>query len=358
MRQSRQLDLELLRQLFDQAPGFLALTTGPDHRFAFVNATFKDIIGADPTGRTISDALPEFERQGVVAMLDRVYGTGVPFRGSPLCLRIYGADQHETCFDMSSRPLFAGPGQDIICMGYEITDRIEAERFNLEARAKLTALARLSDRNTLIATLAHEISQPLAAARNYLSVLTDSKLPANERELATAAAAQIDRCGDIISRARSAIEGVKSPLRAIALRPSLNAALEVVRAAHDNSEVEVRLTGPADSCVQSDAIALEQVFTNVLANAFEAVAPNKDRLVDIQIAENFGVVTVEIGDNGPGLPEDAEAVFRPFRSPAPHLGLGLAISRTIIQTLRGSIWLKNREQAPGAVAVIRLPSAV
>ncbi|MBL7439302.1 hybrid sensor histidine kinase/response regulator, partial [Escherichia coli] len=70
-----------LRDLFEQAPGAVALLHGPEHRFQFANSEYLALVGERPVlGKTVAEALPEMVDQGFVALLDSVYASGEPFR--------------------------------------------------------------------------------------------------------------------------------------------------------------------------------------------------------------------------------------------------------------------------------------
>src|SRR5215210_8021104 len=78
----QQADKDRLRSYFEQAPGMIAMVSGPEHIFEFANAAYLALIGdRDVIGRPVRDAVPELEAQGVVALLDEVYTTGEPFTG-------------------------------------------------------------------------------------------------------------------------------------------------------------------------------------------------------------------------------------------------------------------------------------
>ena len=75
--------------MFEQAPGFMALLEGPDHRFAMVNPAFLDLFGhRELIGRTVSEALPDLAEQGFVEMLDNASASGEPFVGRAMRVQV------------------------------------------------------------------------------------------------------------------------------------------------------------------------------------------------------------------------------------------------------------------------------
>ena len=84
VRIERELEAERksLKRMFEQAPGFIAMASGPEHRFTMVNEAYRTLVaGRDVVGRTIAEALPEVVEQGFVSLLDRVYASGEPYVG-------------------------------------------------------------------------------------------------------------------------------------------------------------------------------------------------------------------------------------------------------------------------------------
>ncbi len=85
IRAQRELSAERegLRRMFEQAPGFIAVVAGPDHRFTMANAAYRKLIGdREVVGRTVREVLPEVAEQGFIDLLDQVYRSGEPFSGA------------------------------------------------------------------------------------------------------------------------------------------------------------------------------------------------------------------------------------------------------------------------------------
>jgi len=118
---------ERLRQMFDQAQGFMALLEGPDHEFAMVNQAFLDLVGKrDLFGATVADALPEFAQQGFSELLDSVAASGKAVVGRAMPLRVArGSGPPEEIFvDFVFQPLTDADGQlsGIFVQGHDVTD--------------------------------------------------------------------------------------------------------------------------------------------------------------------------------------------------------------------------------------------
>ncbi len=123
-----------LRDLFAQAPSFMAVLEGPDHRFVLANETYQEIFGPRPLiGRSLLEAFPEIEGQGVVAILDKVRATGTAFRATAnlVLIRRPGAAQSEKrYFDVVYQPIPDADGSTggIFVQGVDISERIGREQ--------------------------------------------------------------------------------------------------------------------------------------------------------------------------------------------------------------------------------------
>lgn len=125
--------LERIRNTVEQAPGFVAILAGPDHRFELANAAYRELIGGrDPLGKPVAEALPEVVEQGFVNLLDRVYQSGESFVGRRVEVRLRGEREGELenrVVDFIYHPI-AGPEgavSAIFVQGYDVTDQARAD---------------------------------------------------------------------------------------------------------------------------------------------------------------------------------------------------------------------------------------
>ena len=123
---------ERLRQMFEQAPGFVAVLTGPQHVFDMVNKAYEQLVGhRDVLGKPVREALPELEGQGRFEVLDRVYATGEAFSGTavPATLqRVPGGPMEPLSMDVVYQPLRGDDGMvnGIFVQGVDVTERLSA----------------------------------------------------------------------------------------------------------------------------------------------------------------------------------------------------------------------------------------
>jgi hypothetical protein len=118
---------ERLQNMFEQAPGFMALLEGADHRFTVANRAFHELVGdRDLVGRTVANAIPEFAGQGFVEILDQVASTGEPYVGHAMPLRLPGTDgtAERMFLDLVFQPVLDGAGEQtaIFVAGHNVTD--------------------------------------------------------------------------------------------------------------------------------------------------------------------------------------------------------------------------------------------
>jgi PAS domain S-box-containing protein len=136
-----------IREVFAQAPAFLAVLRGPEHRFEFTNDAYDRLIGHRPVvGQCVSDGLPEMADQGFIELLDRVFTTGESFvgRGIPVMIeRTPGQPPEEHFLDFVYKPLTGPDGEieGIVAHGSDVTDAVTARRVIEESAAQYRFLA-------------------------------------------------------------------------------------------------------------------------------------------------------------------------------------------------------------------------
>ncbi|MDB5511653.1 MAG: chemotaxis protein CheY [Enterovirga sp.] len=142
---------ERLRQLFEQAPGLMAMLTGPDHVFEFANPAYMRVVGRrDLIGRTMREALPEMERQGLLTLLDDVYQTGKAFVGTSMKVmlrRQEGGPDEERLLDFVCQPITNAAGRvtGLFIEGHDVTERGQAQEALRENEARLRFLDALGE---------------------------------------------------------------------------------------------------------------------------------------------------------------------------------------------------------------------
>ena len=237
----------------------------------------------------------------------------------------------------------------------------------VQARQRMKELAhinRFSTAGELTATIAHEINQPLG------SILTNAETADAILKSPTPDIAELkDIVKDILQddrRASDVIRKIRDVMRKAPFDPKKMDFNEVVResigflsALGVGRKVELRsFIEPVALSIIGDHIQLQQVITNLVVNAMDAMAdtPSENRIVSIRTSRVENFAHLSVSDRGPGIPKDKlKEVFEPFfTSKAEGMGMGLSIAHTIVEAHDGEIWAENRDHG-GAMFRIRLP---
>lgn len=213
--------------------------------------------------------------------------------------------------------------------------------------AELQQTLRLAAAGEMAGALSHELHQPLTALLAYTracqQLLAQGERGDRLRDVIDRVVAESQRAADVVSRLRDFFRTGTTRLERIWLRELLSSAAARFATQARQQGIELSLL-PAPACALfADRLQLEVVLRNLLANAFEAAAerPPAERLVRLS-AEREGAaqVCITVEDSGPGITEQmSEHLFEAFQSSkASGLGLGLAISRAIVEAHGGALW--------------------
>lgn len=232
----------------------------------------------------------------------------------------------------------------------DLTERQKTEARLQELQTELVHISRLTAMGEMASTLAHELNQPLAAIANYLKGsrrLLDGVSDERTSMLSAAldkAGEQALRAGQIIRRLRDFVARGESE-RHIENLPKLieeAGALALVGAKDQGIRVRFQLD-PTIDLVLADKVQIQQVLLNLMRNAIEAMAQSQQRELVLSTARgNNDAVTISVIDTGHGIAEDTKAqLFQPFFTTKRHgMGVGLSISRTIVEAHGGEIWVE------------------
>jgi PAS domain S-box-containing protein len=334
----------------------------------FTNPATERIFGyksSDLIGKPLTMLMPEFLRAAHANGFKRYLATGqrhVNWQGTELMgLRKNGEEfPVEVSFGEMNRDGFR------IFTGFirDISERKQAEARLRETELELARVSRLTTMGELSASIAHEVNQPLAAVTNNgnacLRLLADHNLqPEVLRHALKEIVADSTRASAVIARIRAFIKKAPAEKTEVDINELIQEVLALAghKLQENRISLERQLT-EALPLVMADRVQLQQVLVNLLMNAIEAMSAitNRPRLLSVQsqLAE-FGNILVAVRDSGTGLSSEADALFTPFvTTKADGMGMGLPISRSLIEGHGGRLW--SEPNVPhGAAFLFTLP---
>jgi len=256
-------------------------------------------------------------------------------------------------------------------MAYELSREImlsdRMHRELEELRGNLRQLGRVSIMGHLASALAHELNQPLGAIlRNAEAAELHLQTVQPDLDELRSIVADIrkddQRAGEIIERMRSLIKRRAIDMRPLSVEELFQDAIALART--EAAAKQIRLTNalePGLPLVRGDRVHVTQVLLNLIVNGMEAAQsrPVGQRRVEIAARAVGRQVEVTVRDSGPGIAaEDVNRIFEPlFSTKSGGLGMGLAISRTIVEAHGGRLWAERGSQEPGATLCFLLPRA-
>jgi two-component system sensor kinase FixL len=243
-------------------------------------------------------------------------------------------------------------GKLIYAAARDITERKQAEQEAFDTRRELMRMDRLSRMGELSASLSHELNQPLTAilsnARAALRLLKADELSPTELEEILQDIVKDDkRAGDIIRSLRTLVKRDKGEREMISINDVLHEAVSLFRseAIIRNVRIEMDLTDPLP-LLYIDKIQIQQVLINLMMNAVESMVRGEsaNKIIVLKtLMSHSGVVQVAVRDFGSGIEEqELSKIFEPFfTTKRSGLGMGLSISRSVIESHGGHIWAEN-----------------
>jgi len=274
-------------------------------------------------------------------------------------------DGTERLVEIGLAPIHTQEGILALTAILDITERRRAELELREQQLNLVHMSRVSTMGELAASLAHELNQPLTAilsnaqaAQRFLAANpTDLE---EVREILKDIVQDNSRAGEVIHRMRALVKKGELDIMPLDLTALIRDVVLLVRSdatlhnIHVSLEVDTHLPP-----VRGDKVQLQQVTLNLLLNAFDAMhdCPPDKREIHVRAARDGGrMVEITVADHGAGLTIDKlEKIFQPFYTTKHDgLGLGLSISRSIIEAHGGRLWADNNPDR-GATFYFTLP---
>ncbi len=248
----------------------------------------------------------------------------------------------------------------------EIETRKHLEDQVRQRQAELAHALRVSTVGELATGLAHELNQPLSAIANGVEacaryVRSGTGTPAKLLALLDDASGEAVRAGSIVEHLRHFIEKGQPQFESTDLREIARNIPRLLAREIQQAHITLRLDLPSRPLpIYADRIQIEQIIVNLIQNAIDALreVPGDHHEIQLEVRAAKGMAEVAVRDTGTGVSAAAtDRMFEPFFTTKAHgLGMGLAISRSIVEAHRGRIWVKHRaDGARGTTIRFTLP---
>ena len=259
-----------------------------------------------------------------------------------------------------------GAGRRFVGTIRDITERKWAEEEVRRRQAELAHVLRIATIERLAASLAHELNQPLTAIANEVEacatyVRSDKREPRRLLSLLERAGAEALRAGEIVHHLRDYVLRSEPRIESADLCEVIRNATHWLAREMEDERITLRLDlAPQGLLIYADRIQIEQVFVNLVQNAIDAIRDARGETREIRIRTSQGedsTAEVLVDDTGIGFAAEVTArLYEPFfTTKAQGMGMGLAISRTIVELHRGRLSIEPRESGLGTTVRLVLP---
>ena len=360
-----------LRMIIDAIPA-LAWSTEPDGAVEFVNLRWRNYTGLSTEQAQGSGWQAAIHPDDVGWLSDQrriTMASGQPFE---LEARMRRYDGQYRWFINRADPLLDEKGKIVKWYGTntDIDDRKQAEEALRRAQANLTHATRITTMGELTASIAHEVNQPLTAVVNNANAsisLLPKDAPGLEevRQALTEIIEDADRASAVVARIRQLAKNAPFEKTRLDLRDVVTDVMALARHESATRRVTIRTELPPELLlVLGDRVQLQQVLLNLVVNGMDAMntVGESERILRVrgsrQTRDGRFEALVSVQDAGSGIsPEAMKRLFESFYTTKPQgMGMGLAISRSIIEAHGGRLWAETN-RGPGATLRFSLPSA-
>jgi two-component system sensor kinase FixL len=242
----------------------------------------------------------------------------------------------------------------------DLSERQKTEARLQELQSELVHISRLTAMGEMASALAHELNQPLSAIANYLKGsrrLIEGRQDEESgtiRDAMDKAAEQALRAGQIIRRLRDFVARGESERRVENVKKLIEEASALALVGAKDQGIRTRFQfDPTVELVLADKVQIQQVLLNLMRNAIEAMEGADRRELVVAVAAGADdLITISVSDTGSGIaPDMTPQLFQPFVTTKRHgMGVGLSISRTIVEAHGGQIWADGN---PGGGTIFR-----
>lgn len=271
-------------------------------------------------------------------------------RRRDLAFRLEQEELSNQALDARVRARTAELSQTNEALRKEIEERQDAEAALRRAQAELVQAGKLSALGKMSAGISHELNQPLTAIRSFAenaNAFLDRDQPERASDNLNRISEMARRMGRIIKNLRAFARQEHEALADVSINAAIEAVLEMAMGRIEEERVTLIWSPKSDVVVRGGEVRLQQVLTNLVSNALDAMQSSGTKELRILVETLGSKVRVAVQDTGPGI-VDPERIFDPFYSTkdvgaANGMGLGLSISYGIVQSFGGVIKGRNLE---------------
>ncbi len=347
------------QRMFEQAPGFMCIFRGADHIFEFVNNAHRQLFDSESwIGRPVREAFPDIAKQGYYELLDKVYATGERYVATSALVRYRrapGQPEEERLLDFVYEPITDDSGRvtGIFCEGFDVTEKRRVEQ-----------ALRDSDRRKeeFIATLSHELRNPLAPLRNALALLLrregqDAETVSIYKMMERQVHQLVRLMDDLLDVSRINHGKLELQHQRLELASLVRDAIETCEHAMREADLRLDVTLPSNRvCLHGDPVRLGQILANLLNNAIRFTP--RGGCISVNAHVEAGFLSLVVSDTGIGFDADiTPRLFEMFNrgQHSTGLGIGLALSQHLAEMHGGTIRATSPGAGCGAEFTVRLP---
>lgn len=375
-----------LREMFEQAPAFMAVLRGPQMIFEYANDAYYTLVGhRELIGIPVFEALPEVRGQGFEQVLSQVLSTGEPFVGKELEVKLArsagdGAERRYVDFIYYPITEPDGTRSGVVAHGYDVTDHVLTRRD--AQRARLEAEHANQAKSQFLANMSHEIRTPINAIMGYTDLLdtgVGGPLTSTQQDyvdrLRASSQHLLNLVNDVLDLSKIEAGEMRVELNESSVDEIAERALHMIAPDAEKKKLVLHHERECEGLYFiGDEDRVRQILLNLLSNAVKFTAQGAITL-RCRLAENgdressqLGTgpwVAVEVEDTGRGIPTGEQSrIFEPFvqgvadrrAGRTPGTGLGLTISRRFARLMGGDLTVRS-QPGEGSCFTLWLPRA-
>jgi PAS domain S-box-containing protein len=367
-----QVSEQRFRAIFNSSFQFIGLLS-PDGILLEANQTALDFAGlkeADVVGQPFWETpwwtfSPEVQDHLKASIQEAARGKLVRYEVEHI-----GAGGRTAFVDFSLKPVLNEQGETVLIIpeGRDITERKLAEEQEKRHKRELAHVMRLSTMGEMASGLAHELNQPLMAVASYcetaLAELAKLQTPPRLNDILQRALDQSHRAADVIRHLREFVSEGSTPKQLVDIDLLIRKLIGLLDWEFRNGKAKITLELRGQGrTVMADKVQIEQVLINLLLNSLEAIQNGNSGegqlVLQTRVLPDNGI-EVTVSDNGPGIEaEMVERIFEPFQTnKKAGMGMGLSISRSIIEAHHGKLWVAEAPLGGASLAFSLPPGTV